>query len=224
MRLRHVYRAGLVLVVVLATFVGIRSFGAPATGTSAGPGGQDAGTGLAAPPVPDGVAAPSLYLPPTATVSAPAASTPSASVRAARQPAPKTQPPRTPAASSPAAKVPGLLDGSGVLYGLNGQCLDNNSSVTDNGNPIQLWECDQTSAQVWTVASGQFMVQGKCLTVSGTAGVLWACDGSATQRWQAGADGTVRNPMTGRCLTAPDTFTKVTVTACTGATGQKWHR
>ena len=130
--------------------------------------------------------------------------------------------------STPASQraVPSFaLDGTGEIIGLGQQCLDNNSSVTTNGNPIQLWVCDETAAQVWTVAHDQFSVQGKCMATSGTAVVLWDCNGSASQVWLAGStDGTVRNPASGMCLTAIAVFTKLVLAACSGATGQTWRR
>jgi hypothetical protein len=124
---------------------------------------------------------------------------------------------------------PSPLDGTGVLLGLDGQCLDNNSSVLDDNNPVQVWACDQTSAQVWTVANGRFQVQGKCLTVPGSGGagtklVITTCAGSAAQTWRAGTDHTVRNTASGLCLTATATFTQVSVAACDGRAGQAWTR
>jgi hypothetical protein len=117
------------------------------------------------------------------------------------------------------------LDGTGEIIGLSQQCLDNNTSNTSNGNPIQLWACDQTAAQTWVVANDHFSVQAKCMATSGTAVVLWDCDGSASQVWLASSpDGTVRNPASGLCLTATATFSKVVLAACSGAAGQRWRR
>jgi ricin-type beta-trefoil lectin protein len=155
----------------------------------------------------------------------------------APRPTHSTAPATATARSAPATvggsppNLSGPLDGTGEILGINGQCLDNNSSRTADGNPIQVWACDQTPAQVWTVTNGRYTVQGKCLTVlggstaSGTGVVLWTCDGSAAQQWTASAaDNSVRNPASGLCLTAWDGFSPVVISPCVGGPGQKWTR
>jgi hypothetical protein len=162
-------------------------------------------------PVPSIAPSPSPSAPPSTRPGAPATATTRASH----------------ATASPSLNLAGPLDGTGELLGLNGQCLDNQSSLTNDGNPIQTWGCDTTSAQVWTVADGRYSVQGKCLTpaADGTAVVLWTCAGNPAQRWRADpTDHSVRNLATGRCLTARDSYTPVIVAACTGVPGQRWTR
>ena len=38
-----------------------------------------------------------------------------------------------------------------AFVGIAGKCLDNASNTKANGNKIQLWECNGTPAQKWTV-------------------------------------------------------------------------
>ena len=134
-----------------------------------------------------------------------------------------------PVASEPASPPSGALDGTGEILGLDGQCLDNNTSKTNDGNTIQVWPCNFTAAEMWTVANDRFSVQGKCMAVQGTADgtnvVLWTCDGSPGQIWQANpADHTVRNPASGLCLTTLGIRTPVIIATCSDADGQKWTR
>ena len=54
------------------------------------------------------------------------------------------------------------------VTGIRGSCVDDRSSITGNGNAIQLAPCNQTSAQLWRVRSDRRLeVLGKCMTVSG---------------------------------------------------------
>lgn len=164
-----------------------------------------------------------------------AAASPSPSPDSARPTHPTASPTGTtravPATVAGPSDLSGPLDGTGEILGIKGQCLDNNTSRTDDGNPIQVWACDQTPAQVWTVANGRYTVQGKCLSVaggstaSGTRVVLWTCDGGPAQQWKAGsADGSVRNPASGLCLTAADGFSPVFISPCVADPGQRWAR
>ena len=179
---------------------------------------------------PEPTIAGSLHLPSVASpsVSAAVAATPSpVASTASPNPTRVTQAP-VPIASQPASPS-GALDGIGEIIGLGGQCLDNNTSITIDGNPIQVWPCNETAAELWTVANDRFSVQGKCLAVQGTAEgtkvVLWTCDGSPGQIWQANpTDHTIRNPASGLCLTALSTFTQVVIATCANADGQKWTR
>jgi subtilisin family serine protease len=118
--------------------------------------------------------------------------------------------------------------GYGFITGINGLCVDNNSSRSTDGNPIQLWQCQQ----VWAArADGTIVIQGKCLTAStqtsanGLLVVLSTCVSADSQVWRAQADGTLRNPASGSCLTAPQAGLGVwlTLAGCNGAAGQQWQ-
>ncbi|HVV24075.1 MAG TPA: glycoside hydrolase family 3 C-terminal domain-containing protein, partial [Pseudonocardiaceae bacterium] len=54
---------------------------------------------------------------------------------------------------------------SGVSSSL---CVDDRAASTVNGNPIQIYTCNGTNAQQWTVAAGNTLqVLGKCMDVTG---------------------------------------------------------
>ncbi len=118
--------------------------------------------------------------------------------------------------------------GHGFIKGINGLCVDNVSARSTDGNPIQLWGCQQ----VWTArVDGTIVIQGKCLTAStqtsadGLLIVLSTCVSAGSQIWRAQADGTLRNPASDNCLTAPQAGLRVrlTLAGCNGAAGQKWQ-
>jgi hypothetical protein len=71
---------------------------------------------------------------------------------------------------------------------------------------------------------------GKCLTVAGTANgslvQLSTCTGAGGQNWTAGANGSLVNPQSGRCLDANGGSsadgTQLIVWTCHGGTNQRW--
>ena len=83
----------------------------------------------------------------------------------------------------PAAAATGA---TGAITGYEGLCLDDRSASTADFNPIQVYTCNGTSAQQWTVASGNTLqVLGMCLdvnaagTANGTLVDLYTCNGTA---------------------------------------------
>jgi hypothetical protein len=69
-------------------------------------------------------------------------------------------------------------------------CVDDAGSSTTDGNAVQIWGCDGTAAQDWTVEpDGTLHVMGACMDVSnsgtanGTQLEIWACNGGANQQW-----------------------------------------
>ncbi|MEU6406719.1 RICIN domain-containing protein [Streptomyces sp. NPDC046985] len=75
---------------------------------------------------------------------------------------------------------------------------------------------------------------GKCLDVSGggaangTPVITWGCHGGTNQQWVVSGDGTIRNPVSGRCLevqggaAATANGTKAGLWDCWGGANQKW--
>ncbi|MGX1025697.1 lectin [Streptomyces sp. SAI-097] len=130
-------------------------------------------------------------------------------------------------------KLPGAASGSGEVKGVNGKCLDVDNSQTADGTEVQVWICNGTGAQRWTLpGDGTVRALGKCLDVSGggsTDGTriqLWTCNGSGAQTWAPQADGTVRNPQSGKCLDASggtwNDGTPVHLWTCHTGPNQKW--
>ncbi|MFE0455216.1 ThuA domain-containing protein [Streptomyces sp. NPDC058914] len=122
---------------------------------------------------------------------------------------------------------------SGEVKGVNGKCLDVDNAQTADGTKVQIWTCNGTAAQRWTVsADGTLRALGKCLDVSGGGSAdgtkiqLWTCNGTGAQVWAAQSDGTVRNPQSGKCLDASggtwNDGTAVHLWTCHANTNQKW--
>ncbi|MFD6248382.1 PQQ-dependent sugar dehydrogenase [Streptomyces roseolus] len=122
---------------------------------------------------------------------------------------------------------------SGAVRGVNGKCLDVDGAQTADGTKIQLWTCNGSSAQTWTIAGdGTVKALGKCLDVSGggsadgTKVQLWTCNGTGAQVWAPQPDGTLRNPRSGKCLDASggtwNDGTAVHLWTCHTGPNQKW--
>ncbi len=121
---------------------------------------------------------------------------------------------------------------TGPITGYQGLCLDDRSASTALFNPIQVYTCNGTNAQQWTVGSGNTLqVLGMCLdvagagTANGTLVDLYTCNGTGAQVWQPQSNGELVNPNSGKCL--DDTGfggagTQVQIWACAGSANQQW--
>lgn len=124
--------------------------------------------------------------------------------------------------------------GTGPVTGLAGKCLDVNGAGTADGTKIQLYRCNGTAAQQWTVAGPVIRnpASGKCLdvagggTANGTKVQLWTCNGSGAQTWAAQSDGTVKNTQSGRCLDVSENSSadgqQIHIWDCHGGANQVW--
>ncbi|MFF0223260.1 glycosyl hydrolase [Streptomyces sp. NPDC004629] len=99
---------------------------------------------------------------------------------------------------------------TGAITGVGGRCVDVAGGGTADGTAVQLWDCNGSTAQEWTVGSdGTIRALGKCLdvtgqgTANGTQLQLWECNNSGAQQWTAESDGHLKNPQSGRYLDAP---------------------
>jgi beta-glucosidase len=122
---------------------------------------------------------------------------------------------------------------TGPITGYEGLCLDDRSASIALFNPIQVYTCNGTGAQQWTVESnGTLEVLGMCLdvdgagTANGTLVDLYTCNGTGAQQWQPQSNGELINPESGKCL--DDTGfggsgTQVQIWACGDGTNQQWR-
>ncbi|MGW1007825.1 ricin-type beta-trefoil lectin domain protein [Streptomyces sp. NPDC002520] len=128
----------------------------------------------------------------------------------------------------------GGINPTGPITGYAGLCLDDRGASTANGSAIQVYTCNGTNAQNWTVdqTNNTLQVLGKCLdvtaggTANGTKVQLYDCNGSGAQVWVPQTDGSLLNPQSGKCLddtgwsTTPGTQSQIW--SCTGGANQKW--
>ena len=119
----------------------------------------------------------------------------------------------------------------GPITGYGAKCVDVAGANPANGTKIQLWTCNGTAAQSWTVGTdGTLRALGKCLDVAaansanGTKVQLYDCNGTAAQTWTAPGDGTLR--ALGKCLdaTGPSSAdgTQLQIWACGTGQNQRW--
>jgi hypothetical protein len=121
---------------------------------------------------------------------------------------------------------------TGQVTGIGGKCVDVAGASPTDGTQIQLFTCNGTAAQQWTVGTdGTLTAMGKCLdvagggTANGTKAQLFTCNGSAAQQWRpSGAE--LINPQSGRCLDATGVSsadrTPLQIWDCGGGTNQQW--
>jgi hypothetical protein len=129
---------------------------------------------------------------------------------------------------------PGIASAAtGQITGYGGKCVDIAGASSANGTPVQLYDCNGTTAQQWTPGSdGTLRALGKCLdvtaagTADGTKVQLYDCNGTAAQSWTVTATQQLINTGSGKCLDATDwstaNGTQLQIWSCTGAANQQW--
>jgi beta-glucanase (GH16 family) len=120
-----------------------------------------------------------------------------------------------------------------AIRGLAGKCVDVAAANSANGTPVQLYDCNGTAAQQWTVGSdGTLRALGKCLdvkdngTADGTPVQLWDCTGGPNQKWVVTDAHDIVNPQADKCLDVKDNNpangTPLQIWSCSGNANQKW--
>jgi hypothetical protein len=136
-----------------------------------------------------------------------------------------------------AYETTGSSTGTGVtgpIVGYGGLCIDDRGASTANFNPVQVYTCNGTAAQQWTVVEAGSTLQalGKCMdingggTADGTTVDLYDCNNTAAQVFIPESNGSLYNPQSGKCLddtnwsTTPGT--QLQIWDCTGNANQQW--
>ncbi|WP_416959587.1 ricin-type beta-trefoil lectin domain protein [Streptomyces sp. Agncl-13] len=120
-----------------------------------------------------------------------------------------------------------------AIKGLAGKCVDVNGASSANGTAIQLYDCNGSAAQQWTVGSdGTIRALGKCLdvasggTADGSKVQLYDCNGSAAQQWVVSSANDIVNPQANKCLDVTGNTsangTPLQIWTCSGGANQKW--
>ncbi|MFE2033468.1 ricin-type beta-trefoil lectin domain protein [Streptomyces scopuliridis] len=124
---------------------------------------------------------------------------------------------------------------SGTFTGLSGKCLDVAGGASANGTAVQLYDCNGSTAQRWTVGTDSTIRSlGKCLdvtsasTANGAKVQLYDCNGSGAQQWTYNAGtGDIVNTTADKCLdvtdNSPANGARAQIWTCTGAANQKWR-
>jgi beta-glucanase (GH16 family) len=142
--------------------------------------------------------------------------------------APPPPPPTSPPPTSPPS------GSAGPIVGVGGLCVDDRSASTANFNPVQVYTCNGTPAQNWTVvqAGSTLRVLGKCMdingggTADGTAVDLYDCNSTGAQVFIPQSNGSLLNPQSGKCLDDPNSSTtpgtQLQIWDCNGNANQHW--
>jgi hypothetical protein len=122
----------------------------------------------------------------------------------------------------------------GPITGYEGLCVDVRGASTAEFTPVQVYTCNGTDAQQWTVVEAGSTLQalGMCMdingggTADGTTVDLYTCNDTAAQVFIPQSDGALYNPQSGKCL--DDTGyggsgTQLQIWDCTGNDNQQWN-
>jgi hypothetical protein len=131
--------------------------------------------------------------------------------------------------------TPPPATGVSVISNLNSRCIDVPSSNFVDGAALQMWDCNNTSAQKWTFTGGTLASQnGKCMdvaagsTADGAAVQLYTCNGTGAQQFTLNAAGDLVNPQANKCVDIKDNNAnagaKLQLWDCAGTSNQKWHQ
>jgi hypothetical protein len=122
---------------------------------------------------------------------------------------------------------------AGPITGLGGKCVDIAAASSANGTAVQLYDCNGTTAQSWTVGNADNSMQalGKCMdvaaasTANGAKVQLYDCNGTNAQKWTVSGKALV-NTGSGKCLDATNQSSangnQLQIWSCTGAANQQW--
>src|SRR3984885_10563411 len=122
---------------------------------------------------------------------------------------------------------------TGPITGYEGLCVDVRGANAANFTPVQVYTCNGTNAQQWTVVEAGSTLQalGKCMdvngggTANGTTVDLYTCNDTGAQVFEPQSNGELYNPQSGKCL--DDTGyggsgTQLQIWACADTSNQQW--
>ena len=114
-------------------------------------------------------------------------------------------------------------------------CMDTAGRIFANGTKEDIWACNGTPAQVWTLtAAGQLTEDGGayCLDdfglekTPGTQVVLWSCNGGPNQQWTIQPNGAIVSANAGLCIDVSgkgtNDGTPLVLQPCDGSPSQQW--
>jgi chitosanase len=139
-----------------------------------------------------------------------------------------------PAAGIAYSLMPASAATAGAIKGLGGKCVDIAAASSANGTAVQLYDCNSSGAQTWTVGNTDNSIKalGKCLdvtaasTANGAKIQIYDCNGTAAQKWTAGSGGTLVNTGSGKCLDVTDNSsangTRLQIWSCGTTANQKF--
>jgi hypothetical protein len=119
---------------------------------------------------------------------------------------------------------------------LSGKCLSVTGGSTANGAAADIYDCNGSASENWTVESNGTIVggpSGECLEVAGgstanQAGVdIGSCDGAASQQWTVEANNTIVGTQSGKCLSVTGGSiadrAPADIYTCNGSGSETWN-
>jgi hypothetical protein len=127
----------------------------------------------------------------------------------------------------------GGTGGGSAITGYQGLCVDVRGANSANFTPVQVYTCNGTNAQQWTVveAGSTLHALGKCMdingggTADGTTVDLYDCNSTGAQVFIPQSNGELYNPQSNKCL--DDTGyggsgTQLQIWDCADTANQQW--
>jgi hypothetical protein len=139
-----------------------------------------------------------------------------------------------PAAQAPPAGPPAGPVFSPLIASDNELCMDDANGSTSPGAVVDIYTCNGTAGQSWTVNTGGTITDhGLCVepqggaTASGTPVTLDTCTGATSQVWTVGSNYSLVNKAANLCLTDPGSSltkgTQLTISSCNGGKNEQWR-
>ncbi len=124
---------------------------------------------------------------------------------------------------------------TGPIKHFSGKCVDVRGSRTTDGTPVEIYTCNGSAAQQWTLQrDSSLRALGKCLdtvggaTAKGTKVQLMTCNGAPTQSWtpRSGTSHAIVSTTTGLCLELPGgkvvNLAQLMIWTCSWSDAQRW--
>ncbi len=121
-----------------------------------------------------------------------------------------------------------------IISNWNNKCLDVPSGSFVDRAPVQMWTCNNSTAQKWTFDGDTVRIGGKCLevdagaTANGSPIQIYTCNGTGAQRFVLSGAGDLVNPPANRCVDIKDwnggDGARLQLWDCAGTANQKWRK
>lgn len=119
--------------------------------------------------------------------------------------------------------------------GLSGKCLSVTGGATADGSTADIFTCNGSASENWTVAASGAIVggpSGKCLEVASSSTAdrapvdISTCTGAANQQWTVNSGGTIVGAQSGKCLSVTGAATAdqspADIFTCNGSGSENW--
>ena len=134
----------------------------------------------------------------------------------------------------PAATSGPVICNTPVTGVASARCIDIAGGNSGDGTPLQLYDCNGTVAQTWSMpGDGTVRAMGKCMDVRGGSGAdgtpvqISTCTAGPSQQWTYDRDTRTLKSSLGTCLTAAGgataNGTRLQSAACQGTPDQQWN-